>query len=405
MASISKEMRTKDGRKYYRISVSRGHGVTPYSTRWYVPAGWSNTSAQKAVRRFAGEFEAKCAAGEIQSRAERKAEAAARAEAEAAAKAAAAKIKTFRQYAELVFLPEKTVMTAEKTRRYYAFCIEHFSARFGDLPMTEISSAQIKNYFLELQESSLSFSTVRGIYVAISQLFKMATLDDSIERNPMDKVPRPRRRKDEAAREADAFTAEELAEIKRLMEDEPLQWRCMINLLIDTGIRRGEAVGLRWSSIDFDENTALICSNACYTPEKGIYLTTPKTGQIRKVYITPETAALLKRLRNDQAASRLSPFVFSQRGSTDPIHPDSLNRFCQRFGRKNGIDIHPHKLRHSFASVAIVNGADIASVSEVLGHRDISTTMNIYTHASEESRRGAAGMVADAVSKARAAEA
>lgn len=62
----------------------------------------------------------------------------------------------------------------------------------------------------------------------------------------------------------------------------------------------------------------------------------------------------------------------------------------RQFSNTYGVDnMHPHKLRHSFASVAITNGADIASVLEILGHADKSTTMRVYAHASEESRKKA----------------
>ena len=67
------------------------------------------------------------------------------------------------------------------------------------------------------------------------------------------------------------------------------------------------------------------------------------------------------------------------------------------FGRHYGVKIHPHKLRHSFASVAIINGADIASVSETLGHSDKAVTLRMYTHANEESKRKAAGIVLTAI--------
>ena len=77
-----------------------------------------------------------------------------------------------------------------------------------------------------------------------------------------------------------------------------------------------------------------------------------------------------------------------------------MNRFFQKFGKKNGIEIHAHKLRHSFASLAIVNGSDIASVSEVLGHADKATTLRVYSHADEESKRRAAGIVAAAIKQA-----
>lgn len=73
-------------------------------------------------------------------------------------------------------------------------------------------------------------------------------------------------------------------------------------------------------------------------------------------------------------------------------------RFFKRFGERYGIkDFHPHKLRHSFASVAITNGADIASVSEKLGHSDKAVTLNMYTHADAESQKRASEIFRQAI--------
>ena len=82
------------------------------------------------------------------------------------------------------------------------------------------------------------------------------------------------------------------------------------------------------------------------------------------------------------------------------MHPTSVTHYFRSFSEKYGVeDFHPHKLRHSFASVAITNGADVASVSEVLGHADKSTTLRMYTHANEESKRRAANLVLDAIAE------
>ena len=128
--------------------------------------------------------------------------------------------------------------------------------------------------------------------------------------------------------------------------------------------------------------------------------TTPKTGRSREVYFTDETSALLRSLRKKQLETCVSPFVFPQDDSQKPMHPDSPNRYLHKFGEKYGIEIRPHMLRHSFASAAIVNGADIASVSEILCHADKSTTLRLYTHADEQSKRKAAAIVAMAIKQA-----
>ena len=82
------------------------------------------------------------------------------------------------------------------------------------------------------------------------------------------------------------------------------------------------------------------------------------------------------------------------------MHPQSPTRYMARLGKKCGItNLQPHKLRHSFASVAITNGADIASVSEKLGHADKSTTLRLYTHADAASIDRASNVFRDALQK------
>ncbi len=409
---------TKDGRRYYEIRVRISRDRPELSTRWYIPNGWSQTAIDRQLSKESAEFERKCKAGEVLSRSEQKA-----IEAEQArlAAAEAARIQTFKQYGERVFMPSKKITTAEKTRSYYQGALDnHLYKAFGDTPLPDLSSAQITEYFLSLQDSGLAHSTIIGIYVTLNQLLKMAYNDDTIDRNPIDKVQRPRQRKDEQKRAVEAFTADELTKVNECLDKEPLKWRAMIRLIEDTGIRRGEACGLKWENIDFKNNSALIKWNICYTKEKGIYVDTTKTGKEREVYFTQAVADLLKAYQAEQiAATRkrtarlikdgkplafekvaIPEYVFTEKGINTPMHPDSPNRYLREFGKRYGIDIHPHKLRHSFASVAITKGADVASVSEILGHAQISTTLNMYTHANEESKRRAAEIVHSAVAQA-----
>ena len=428
MASI-KQMETKDGRKFWKIIVSAGR-EQQYTERFYWPLKVNGdpvakTTALRELDKAVSDFERRCSCGEVLSR-KRKKEIAAQEEAAAAEKARkaaeeAAKIKTLKQYGEQVFMPAKKINCAEKTRAYYQYSLDkHLYPAFGDLPMQSITSSQLSAFFLRLKDSGLAHSTVIGIYVTCNQLFKQAYLDESISRNPMDLVQRPRQRKEEHKKGVEAFTADELKSILSLLDSEPLKWRCFVRLLIDTGIRRGEACALKWENIDLKDNSALIKENLCYTPEKGVYIDVTKTGRERVVYFSQEVAALLKQYRSEQIAATarrkamlikdnqplqfekivIPDYVFTERGNSEPMHPDAVNRFFQKFGKKNGIEIHAHKLRHSFASLAIVNGSDIASVSEVLGHADKATTLRVYSHADEESKRRAAGIVAAAIKQA-----
>lgn len=308
-----------------------------------------------------------------------------------------------RQYGEMVFMPAKSVTMSENSRSTYQGNLDKWIyPALGDFKMPEVTSAQITALLLDMQSKSKAHSTVVKAYTILNSLFKMAYLADAIPRNPMDKVARPKPRKGEAKpKEPEAYTAQEVGEILASLENEPLKWQTFIRLLIDTGVRRGEACGLQWQDIDFKQSTATIRRNLCYTPKKGVYIDTPKSDKSRVVDLGPDTLVLLRQLRTDQASRAMSAFVFTQEGSPEPMHPTSPTHYFRQFSRRYGIqDFHPHKLRHTFASVAITAGADVASVSEALGHSDKAVTLRMYTHADAESRRRASQIFRDAIKKA-----
>ena len=90
--------------------------------------------------------------------------------------------------------------------------------------------------------------------------------------------------------------------------------------------------------------------------------------------------------------------MFTNEQTGKPLHPDSPRRYLKKLGEKCGIKgIHPHMLRHSFASIAITSGADIASVSEKLGHSDKAVTLRMYTHADAVSIDKASETYRDAI--------
>ena len=127
----------------------------------------------------------------------------------------------------------------------------------------------------------------------------------------------------------------------------------------------------------------------------------PKNGHTRTVYAGAHTLTLLRQLRTEQAQKAISQYVFTKEGSPEPMHPQSPTRYLKKFSERYSVpDLHPHKLRHTFASIAITNGADVASVSEALGHTDKAVTLRMYTHADQESISQAAQIVREAIKKA-----
>lgn len=378
MASIKRD-KDKHGNIVYRVSASNGRGRRVSRTFRPEPT-WSARTAKRELQKFAAELELQLAEGEIATKAEN-------AEQKANEAAESARTKTLRQYGEQIFLPEKTLSLSEKSRDSYTQLLEdHVFNALGESMINEVSPAQLKALFMQLR-SEMAYSSVVKIYAVTNELFKYAMMDDTIKLNPMDKVSRPKQSKDDEVNESALFyTPDEVRYIISCLENEPLKWRVYVLLLVDTGCRRGEISGIRWKSIDFNSSTIMIDRNILYTPSKGIYVSTPKGRKRRIVDVSPEVLSLLKELQENQEPK--SEWVFTQRGKTDPMHPDSPNQFFDRFERKYNVkDFHPHKLRHTSASIAITNGADVVSVAARLGHSDSSTTLRMYAHANEDSIR------------------
>ena len=172
----------------------------------------------------------------------------------------------------------------------------------------------------------------------------------------------------------------------------------MIYLLITTGIRRGECVGLKWKDVDDQNKTLTIERNVTYTPKSGLNINTPKTvNSIRQIPLISSVADLLQQYKDEREKQSKKnilgdAFVFSNEGNPMiPRTPDSLTRHLKRFMKRNGFpDMSPHDLRHTCATLLLSNGADVKSVQNILGHADASTTLNFYVRADLNNMRNAA---------------
>ena len=183
-------------------------------------------------------------------------------------------------------------------------------------------------------------------------------------------------------KEASFFEAEDVERIMKCLEQEPLKWRCITLLMIATGARRGEIMGLKWSAIDFKKDEIKICANLLYSKQRGIYEDTPKTGEIRYVCVDHSVMQLLAQYRKEQTIMRLrmgerwvnTGYCFT-RENGEPMHPDSITSWLNKFSKKYGLPhINPHKFRHTQASILINEGVDVVTVAKRLGHKQVTTT-------------------------------
>lgn len=197
---------------------------------------------------------------------------------------------------------------------------------------------------------------------------------------------------------------EQVEAIRDALELEPIKWRTFVHMLLITGARRGEVLGLKWDNVDFDHNRIHICNSILYKPDIGVYEETPKTEtSIRFVTLPLETMKLLRKYRTWQNEERLrlgeyyqyQGFVFSQ-DNGQPMHPDSVKRWLNKFSARHDLPhVNPHAFRHTMASMLYFNGVDSVSISKRLGHAQVSTTANIYAHVMEEADQRNADILAD----------
>ncbi len=412
----------KDGTAFYEIRVSRGRDQSYVTMRWDVPDGWSEKSIQNKLNKVMADFEKKVKTGEIKSLKEQKKEAALQEEEEK-------KLKTVKQYAENVYMNAKETTFSENTRaNYQMFLNNYVYPAIGEIHIKDVTPAMITRLLLDFQKTGKAHASCIKLYNILNGIFEMAFMDDSIPINPLLKVRRPTPRKDEKIqREEDkSFTVDELKQLldfswdeceegkrkyERAKKEDPhtveyykimytaaFRWYVFLFLAIDSGARRGELTALQWGDIDWKQGTITIQRNGQYTSKKGTYITTTKNGKVRTVDIGEDTVALLKQLRTMQSAIRISKWIFSAEGSDEMLSPQSVTQYFKRFGDRHTINnVHPHIFRHSSASVAITNGADIVSVSARLGHSDTAVTLRMYAHANEESIRRAGQTVRDAL--------
>lgn len=393
MAS-TRELYTKDGQRYYEIIVSMGRGKPQLTSKWYPQKGWSQKTIDRELEKEKVEFERKCKAGEVVSRKDAK-------DLEQKKALEEAKIQTLKQYCEAVYMPDLAVRCSENTRSSYQANLNNWIyPALGDFKLPDITAAQIEALFVSMQKQKKAHSTVLKVYTILKGVFKKACKGKGAAENPMLIVDRPRPRKGEIRKKKpEAYTAKEILYIRECLEEEPLTWKALIYFMSDSGLRRGECCGLRWKDLDFKKCTARICGSLGYTADKGVFYDSTKADKVWTIDVDPYVIDLLRQLKLEQMSKgKLSTYVFTQKNSTEPIHPQSPTKYLKTMEKKYGIHhFHPHKLRHSFASIAITNGADVASVSEKLGHSDPAVTLRMYTHANQESIKRASNIFRNAL--------
>ena len=280
----------------------------------------------------------------------------------------------------------------------------------GDTSMEKITVRQLQEFINSLSKDGanevngkpLSPKTVMHVLSLVSDIFAYAVRMGIVRENPCVRVVLPKL----VRKEKKIYTVEETVRLMELLRKEPVKYRAFFFLLIYSGCRRGELLGLEWRDVDFANCLISIRRTSCYTPDRGTYTDTTKTEQSKRTLKLPqEVMDILCELREfqlRQADIFGDKWVESGRLFTketgEPQHPNTSYHWLEKFCARNGLPFYGlHSFRHLFASLLVGNGVDIVTVSGVLGHSAVSTTSNIYCHMLEDARVRASDTVASAL--------
>lgn len=264
---------------------------------------------------------------------------------------------------------------------------------FAQIPMRDITKLKYQKALNKMSET-LSHRTVAGIHITAGMVFKKAIEWEVMKNNPAEfaKVANEIKTVDDLEdQEIKFLEKEELGKLLSTAKELGLEHDyLMFSLLAFSGMRVGEMLALKWSDIDFKSNTISI-KKTLYNPTNNLEkyeLLTPKTkASIRTISIDQSIIDLLRRhkkYQNEQILAngyKSKDFIIMKKEGYPELQK-TVNSRMQRLMKGAGINkqLTPHSLRHTHASLLIEAKAGLNEIKERLGHGDINTTSNIYTH-------------------------
>ena len=258
------------------------------------------------------------------------------------------------------------------------------------IKLKDLTPKDIQDYYqYGLNVEKVSANTVIHRHANIRKALQYALRTGLIDYNPADRVERPRKGKYHAA----IYNDQELDTLFKIVKGKKIELAIILGAFY--GLRRSEVVGLKWDAIDFERKTLTIKHTVTEVTLDGKVLVVDKErtktkASHRTLPLVAPFEELLYRMKADQERNRkLCGGVYCTK-YLDFIYVDELgerikpNYITQHFSiviKNNGLKkIRFHDLRHSCASLLYANGVSLKEIQEWLGHSDISTTSNIYTH-------------------------
>jgi integrase len=400
----------------YQITVSCGYSSDGKkvlkTTTWTPPDGLTPSKLEKALHQVADEYEKKVQTGQCVD-----------------------DNITLSEYTAK-WLSEYAEKHLEETTLYsYRMAIESkILPALGHIKLGKLQPVKILSFLNNLLEDGVrqdgkkggySNRTVKYQHQILSSMLQQAVYWQIIPSNPCERV-KPPTIKDAGAGKIKHFTEEQAIHFLDALQGEDTKYQLLAYIGLFGGTRKGEMLGLTWDDVDYEKGTLNIDKAGTYTPEKGLFVKgTKNSGSNRSVSLPESVCALLRQHKREQSEQRLqlgtqwqnNNLVFTQWNGLQ-MHTSTprqwMSKFIKRYNEgviqnsslsKQEKDtlllpaIPFHGLRHTSATLLIAGNTDIRTVSSRLGHSQVSTTMNIYSHALQNSDRKAVDMLQNMLGK------
>ncbi len=273
---------------------------------------------------------------------------------------------------------------SEATRRWYARRLRTMAAYAGDVELTDVSVYTLRRWRNELaaqdtrwedhpyrptQAGKLAPWTLHGYVRAVRRFFTWCVEEDLLKKSPAVRLELPKLPRDEPPK---AITEADLQLILEAAKTSSVRDYAIVRILADTACRVGGLAGLRLDDLKMD-----LRPSRATVREKG--------DKTRTIFFKPATANAVQAYLADRGQYSSNRLFIGLRG---PLTESGIYSLLKRLARKAGVEgrFNPHSFRHAWARGAILKGADIAVVSDLLGHSDIQVTKRFYGRLNDEDR-------------------
>lgn len=301
------------------------------------------------------------------------------------------------------FIAYKALSLSETTIYGYNNILKnHLAPYFGKKNLQDIATKDIHDYVTAKAKTGISLQSIKKHIALLYSILESAYRSRIINENPIDRMERVKA----SSSKMTFMNAIEVAELCSSLSGNQLE--LPVKLAAYLGLRRGEVLGLKWEHIDF-ENAILHIDNTRTQAGTTTIEKPPKTVRsIRQLHISPELIQLLNEHKIKQAKinrhSKTPQEYVVTMDNGKPFKPNYLSESFHNYLAKHDFKlIRFHDLRHSFASIANSAGTSLRDISEAMGHSNISTTSDIYTHEFSQTKTKAVNAVALCIESAKTA--